>query len=278
MFNTLDNPVKVRKKAGETLGQMKAGEAVPDLIDALNDGWFRISETARAALVAIGAPAIPALIERYTREAEGDRGADGVVYRSLLIFGEVGTVEAKRVLVKALKLRKGKRALSIRHHAAIGLGLSADPRVVEPLILAFEKEKDFRVAKYISRSLTWLTDQEVSATRRDAWRIWWELEGRRKFKKRQTVDQLLDDVAGGAVRLPKGKDGLAELESSEGRIARLAKELGAEDPKVRRAAWRDLEGMDEKALPVLRETLKSGNRRARANAKAIIARITAVPE
>lgn len=278
MFNNLDNPVKIRKRAGETLGQIKAGEAVPDLIDALNDVWFRISETARASLVAIGAPAIPALIERYKSEAEGDRGADGVVYRALLIFGEVGTLEAKRVLVKAVKETKGKRAIAIRHHAAIGLGLSADPRLVEPLILAFEKEKDFRVAKYISRSLTWLTDHEVVATRRDSWRIWWELEGRRKFKKRQTVDELLDDVAGGAVRLPKNKDGLAALETNNVRIVRLARELGADDPKVRRAAWRDLEGMDEKALPILRETAKSGNRRARANAKAIIARITAVPE
>ena len=153
-----------------------------------------------------------------------------------------------------------------------------DVRVVEPLILAFEKEPDFRVQKYISRSLTWLTDHTVGAARRDAWRIWWENEGRRKHQ-RHKIDPL--KRVGGEVTLKRRDDGLPELEETDDAIKRLCGSLGAEDGEVRKRAWQDLQAIGEsgdkmcdKVVAALEETIKTGNERAKKNAARIKKRLT----
>ncbi|RMG16276.1 MAG: HEAT repeat domain-containing protein [Planctomycetota bacterium] len=276
VFKNPENSLELRMAAGLCLGAMGAPEAVPDLIEALNDPWFRISETARKALVRIGKPAVAPLIKRFEAEmAKSRERANGIVYRGLLILGEIGTRECKKTLLRALRDARGSRDkdIAVRHHAAIGLGLANDVRLVEPLIAALKRERDFRVAKYIARSLTWITDHTESGTDGDRWQVWWELEGRKQLLAKRSAQDVLDDIAGGAVDLPVDERGYARLETSAQRLERLARELGDEERPKRRAAWRELEAMGEAALPTLRKVLVTGNPRARANAKAIIARI-----
>lgn len=261
----------LRTAAGVTLGEIKAPEAVPALIEALNDPWFKISETARQSLIAIGSPAVKDLLATFEKEASNLKGRDGIIYRALLVFGEIADKDCKVALLKAIKTSKGKRAVPIRHHAAIALGMTDDVRLVEPLIAALKRERDFRVAKYIARSLSWITDHHAGNTG-DRWEIWWELEGRKKLLRPSTTAKVMEGV-GGEVRVPVDDQGFARLESDAQRLARLTKELGSKDAKTRRSAWRDLESMGEAALPALKETLISGNPKAKANAKAVIARI-----
>jgi hypothetical protein len=267
--------LEVRAAAGEALGGMKAPEAVPDLIALLDDPWFRVSETARAALVSIGEPSVKPLIDRFKKEWKAKKANEGILYRALLIFGDLNTDLSKQALLWALRSTQGghDRAIAIRHHAAIGLGFTGDKRLIEPMIAALQREKDFRVGKYLGRSLTWLTGHEGPGTNGDRWKIWWDLEGKKKIMDPRSSKELIDELAGGEVEIPLDEQGLPILETFEQRMARLTKLLGNKDLAKRRAAWRELESLGEKALPALRETVKSGNPQARANARRIIARI-----
>lgn len=203
VFRDVNRPVDVRTQAGVTLGFMKATDAVPALIDALDDEWFRIAETARSSLVQIGEPAVAPLAARY-EPASKAAGHDGVVYRSLLIFGSIGTDRCKQLLLDALKTTQGTRAVALRHHAAIGLGFTQDVKMVEPLIVALERERQFVVASYIARSLTWITDQELPP-QPGRWRAWWA-ENKSKLLEPKP-DDLYDPI-----ELPTDADGFPLLD------------------------------------------------------------------
>lgn len=172
VFRDASRSVDVRTAAGHTLGALKANAAVPALVDALDDPWFRVAEAARGALVSIGEPAIAPLLARWEPAAAAPQGKDGLVYRGLLIMGSIGGDKARPVLLNALKTKSGPRAVALRHHAAIGLGFSGDTKVVEPLIQALDEEREFLVASYIGRSLGWITKADLppQAAR---WRVWW---------------------------------------------------------------------------------------------------------
>jgi HEAT repeat protein len=204
VFRDANRPLDVRNQAGVALGLMKAVDAVPALIDALDDEWFRIAETARNALVQIGEPAVAPLAARYEPYAKAS-GHDGVVYRSLLIFGSIGTDRCKQLLLDALKTTQGTRAVALRHHAAIGLGFTQDPKVIEPMIEALERERQFVVASYIARSLNWITDQELPP-QPGRWRAWWA-ENKSKVLEPKP-DGLYDPI-----ELPTDADGLPLLDS-----------------------------------------------------------------
>src|SRR5690606_25198051 len=106
-------------------------KAVPALIDALDDDWFGIAEAARAALVEIGEPVVAPLTARYQQVAGRAQGQDWLLYRSLMVFGGIGTDGCKQVLLEALKTTRGPRATLMRHHAAIALGFTQDTKMIE---------------------------------------------------------------------------------------------------------------------------------------------------
>jgi hypothetical protein len=198
VFKDERRSLEVRTEAGIALGKMKAAGAIPALIDALDDPWFRIAETARAALVQIGEPVVEPLQARW-QPAAGAVGHDGLVYRGLLVFGSIGSERCKQLLLAALGTTQGARAVPLRHHAAIGLGFTNDPKVIEPMIDALEREKQQLVCTYIARSLTWITNQELGVSA-PTWRSWWAANKRRLL---QPKDDLYDPVT-----VPTGPDGL----------------------------------------------------------------------
>ncbi|MEZ6187693.1 MAG: HEAT repeat domain-containing protein [Planctomycetota bacterium] len=178
IFRDPRRSLEERVAAGLALGNMQAVDAIPSLIAALDHSWFSVSETARQALVKIKGPVTEKLAGYYKREVQKPDGREGLIYRGLLIFGEIGDETGTKVLLEALATNDGPREVSIKHHAAIGLGMTGNPEVVEPLIEAMtlaEDKRQFQVVNYIGRSLTWLTDAE-NPPRAVEWRAWWEKE------------------------------------------------------------------------------------------------------
>ncbi|HZU97799.1 MAG TPA: hypothetical protein VFF73_13950 [Planctomycetota bacterium] len=195
-------PLAVRGEAALALGELNATNAIPDLIEGLANNMFKVSETARASLVKMGAPAVEPLIAAYDREMavvenpkwkekekEAYSARDGLVFRALLILGDVGGEKARAALASAIKTSKGSRAVGVRHHAALAMGLlreSGDKdykQAIDPLINAFAEEKDSLVAKFILRSLEWLT-QPARQSLGDTddlgqipyrWKAWWNV-------------------------------------------------------------------------------------------------------
>jgi hypothetical protein len=191
IFRDANRPLEVRNEAGLALAALKAPSSIGGLIDALDDTWFRIAETARAALVEIGEPAVAPLATRWQAAKDRPSGNDGLVYRGLLIFGSIGNDRCKQVLLDTLKTNAGPRAVPLRHHAAIGLGFTQDPKVIEPMIEALERERQFLVASYIARSLSWITDQTLPP-QPARWRAWWA-QNKEKILTPNT-DDLYDPV------------------------------------------------------------------------------------
>lgn len=205
VFRDPSRSVDVRTAAGQTLGALKANAAVPALVEALDDPWFRVAEAARGSLVAIGEASIAPLLAKWEPAAAAANGKDGLVYRGLLIMGSVGGDKARTVLLNALKTKTGPRAVPLRHHAAIGLGFSGDTKVVEPLIQALDEEREFLVASYIGRSLGWITKAELPP-QASRWRVWWANNKERldpSLRERETYDP---------VKVPVGPDGLPLLD------------------------------------------------------------------
>lgn len=164
---------ELRGECALALGEAGATSAIPDLVEGLADNMFKISETARAALVAMGQPVVDPILEAYRREMQAKDGRDGIIFRSLLILGTVGGEKARLALCEAIKVQKGPRAVAVRHHAALALGLAQDKLAIEPLIEAYEVEKEFRVAQTIGLSLEWLTDEHSIPPQAYRWKAWW---------------------------------------------------------------------------------------------------------
>jgi HEAT repeat protein len=210
-------PLKLRGEAALALGDIEAASAIPDLIEGLANPMFKVSETARTALTEIGQPAVDPVVAAFAREMavpeprakakdqekEAYLARDGMVCRCILVLGKIGGPKARAAICDALKTQKGSRAIAIRHHAAIALGfLRADEKdkdyrnAVEPLIKAFEVERDFSVGNTIQRSLVFLTDQTDLGNQPYRWRAWWNVNG----------DRFLgaDEREHANIELPKG--------------------------------------------------------------------------
>jgi hypothetical protein len=202
-------PLAVRGEAALALGDLNATNAIPDLIEGLANNMFKVSETARIALVAMGDAAVQPLIDAYTKEMavtevarpkEKEREAyaarDGIVFRSLLILGDLGGSKARQTLCQALKTNKGSRALGVRHHAGLGIGLLRNSDkdfklAIEPLLQAYEIEKDFSVASIFVRSLEWLTDAHDVPPQPYRWKAWWNVN---KDRVLGVVDHTHDNI------------------------------------------------------------------------------------
>ena len=273
VFKDSARGTEVQIAAADALGSTRAAAAAADLIEALNDkASLRRAEAARRALVTIGEPILSALLARYRTEAKA-RQPQGLIYRALLIMGEVNSDAARAELVRAMNTEgRSSFAVSIRHHAAIGLGMTAEPKVIPQLIEALERERDFLISKYITRSLTWLTEEDFPPDA-VAWRAWWDGPGKRKFASSESAEELLKRIAGGTVELEKDEDGVARLdEKPEERAKRLIALLSDPSATRVRSAEQDLLAMGQAALPALRKA-SAGEGPAAKRAAALVSRI-----
>jgi HEAT repeat protein len=208
-------PLAIRGEAALALGDMGATSAIPDLIEGLANGMFKVSATARQALITIGEPAVQPVIDAYKKEMsvqenpkwkekekEAYAARDGIVFYSLLILGDIGGPKARTTLVEALASqkeppKKGSRAVGIRHHAGLGIGLlrASDKEyklAIEPLLAAYEVEKDFSVATILARSLEWLTDAHDIPAQPYRWKAWWNVNKDRILEKKDASTENLE--------------------------------------------------------------------------------------
>ena len=90
-----DGNIDVRMSAARALGRIgePAKEAVPTLIQALEDQDFRVRNIAVWALVQIGKPAVPHLIQVLENEKQADVHSFAVE-----VLEQMSTPEAKRAL------------------------------------------------------------------------------------------------------------------------------------------------------------------------------------
>ncbi len=209
VYKNAGAPLAVRGEAAIALGELNATNAIPDLIEGLANNMFKVSETARVALVTMGDSAIQPIIDNYKKEMavpenpkakEKERevyaARDGVVFRSLLILGDLGGQKSRETLCEALKTVKGSRALGIRHHAGLAIGLLRNSDkdfklAIEPLLHAYEVEKEFSVANIFVRSLEWLTDAHDVPPQPYRWKAWWNVN---KDRVLGVVDHTHDNI------------------------------------------------------------------------------------
>lgn len=239
VYKNAGAPLAVRGEAALALGDLNATNAVPDLIEGLSNNMFKVSETARVALISMGESAVQPVIDAYKKEMatpenpkakEKDREAftarDGIVFRSLLILGDLGGVKARETLCDALKATKGSRALGVRHHAGLAIGLLRNSDkdfklAIEPLLAAYEMEKDFSVATIFVRSLEWLTDAHDVPPQPYRWKAWWNVN---KDRVLGVTDHSHDDLL-----LPK--DGIKKGDPIEEPKAPKTTPPGVQPPK-----------------------------------------------
>jgi hypothetical protein len=177
VYRNTQVPVDVRCEAALALGESKVKAIVPALVDGLADtSSLRVCEAARFALEAMAATAGDAIVDAYLAErAKGKASRDDVLFRLMLVLGKVGGPRALDALVAALKTNEkdDPRAVAFRHHAAVALGTTDDRLAIGPLVDALEMEKQGDVAKFMGRSLVWLTKIDMPPYGR-RWRVWWE--------------------------------------------------------------------------------------------------------
>jgi HEAT repeat protein len=177
LYQDSSQPVELRCDAAMALGESKSVNAIPALIEGLNDTTsLKVCESARNALESMGAAAEDKVASAYLSErAKKKEARENILFRLLLVLGKVGGPKAREALVAALRSNdpKDPHAVALRHHAAIGLGLTKDNLAIEPLIQALEIEREFNIAKYIARSLETITDEHFPPAG-SRWRAWWE--------------------------------------------------------------------------------------------------------
>ncbi|MBI3725087.1 HEAT repeat domain-containing protein [bacterium] len=173
VFKDTKASLDLRGEAARALGDLHATQTTKDLIAGLADNWLKISESSRAALATMGEPVVDEVIKAYETEMAAKDGKDGIIYRSIMILGDVGGDKARATLAQALKQDKGPRALGLRFHAAIALGLTGDKFAIQIVLDAYDAEKDARVANALERSLEWLTNEHEVAPQPFRWKAWW---------------------------------------------------------------------------------------------------------
>ncbi len=210
------------------LGAIGDPQAVPPLIQALGhapfaDDWDAVRRAAAEALVRIGAPAVPALIQ-----ALGDDW-DAVRRAAAWALGAIGDPQAVPALIQAL----GDSDSAVRRAAAWALGAIGDPQAVPPLsVWAHAGEYAARDAlQTLGHPMLDLPQAVAQVAAQGAWGV---------LIRALTCPQVREVVVGlGAPAVPA-----------------LIQALGDSDRAVRRAAAEALRDLgDPQAIPALIEAL-----------------------
>jgi HEAT repeat protein len=169
---------KRRYIAAWALGKLKAEAAVDPLISALAEKNDALQKESTRALIAIGAPAVPALIKAldssdgdvraYSARALGiieDKRAEEPLIRHIkdenttvaaaaaLALGTAGTEASVRPLIAALKAPD----MMTRVNATISLGTLNAKDAVEPLTAIMDADEDPYVREWSARALENIT-------------------------------------------------------------------------------------------------------------------------
>jgi HEAT repeat protein len=128
--------LSIRGQAADYLGRLKAREAMPQLIELLRaDPTASVRANAARALAEIGAPeALNPLIETL--------GDVDVATRSWAALS-LGRLGAKSSVPPLIALLRGEGDARVRTAAARALSDLGDPRALEPLKLAQQREQGF---------------------------------------------------------------------------------------------------------------------------------------
>jgi HEAT repeat protein len=143
-----DEDIDVRRAACRALGEIGDRQAVPPLIQALRD--WNVRAAACEALVKIGAPAVPHLIQAL---GDGDWHVREAACEAL---GEIGDGQAVPPLIQAL----GDGDSDVRAAACRALGAIGDRQAVPPLIQALG-DGDWHVREAACEALGEIGDRQA---------------------------------------------------------------------------------------------------------------------
>lgn len=116
----------IRIDAAKALGELRVEQAIPLLIENLNNSHQGLSEPTFTALEKIGKPAVPWLISACH---------SGITYKTIELLGELRDVQAVEVLITSLTHGDEYD----RSKAATALGMIGDKRSVPFLINALNQ-------------------------------------------------------------------------------------------------------------------------------------------
>lgn len=135
----------------EAVGKLKAREAIPYLTGFLQSDEAEIASITTSALVNIGTPCVPSLIEVLYH------GSDTARAYATLALGQLKDKRAVPPLTAMLK----DEAWYVRGAAVIALGEIADKSAIEPLAAIAMEDKNEDVRVYASNALGKIDDSEV---------------------------------------------------------------------------------------------------------------------
>lgn len=122
-----------------------------------------------AAIEVLATAYDPELIEELEKLA-GKRGDPIIAEGIIMAFGQ--GKQKDRIPLITEQLLSSKKMV-VKRACAIALGMMPDKRAVDPLIKAWENEKDFMVWVHILENLEKITQEKNMPTAQD-WRGWWE--------------------------------------------------------------------------------------------------------
>ncbi|MCP9451417.1 MAG: HEAT repeat domain-containing protein [Nitrospira sp.] len=140
----------VRMYIAKALGRLSDPRAVAPLLELLQDPVKTVREEASAALVAIGRPAVPHLIEALTHP-------DWMV--RLRAIESLKMIRPPEAVPALITLAFHDPDSTIREDAVRALGVSGDERAVEPLITIVTQQPKLRLAAI--EALGWIGDRRA---------------------------------------------------------------------------------------------------------------------
>lgn len=139
-------------------------ELITDFVLKQLDWYYR--EAAIEVLATAYEPALIAELEKL-----GGKRGDPVIAEGIIMAFGVGKQKDRIPFITEVLLDSKK--MVVKRACAIALGMMPDKRSVDPLIKAWENEKDFMVWVHILENLERITQEKNMAKPQD-WRAWWE--------------------------------------------------------------------------------------------------------